>query len=170
MEEVDENHKSQSLGWPVTSLTLLFLTIRLWSHPSPQLALLSWPELRGSTEQISPMLNKWFFFFGDFPPSPNSLIPFWASSKFKLAKYPKGIKDLILEQRESDFSKQPGGPILNHKRDKGRAGVAHFLSLVEEHLYEKWTQLLTACGGPLSTTSQPAEKNRMLWVQHEPQS
>lgn len=90
------------------------------------------------------MWNKWLFFWRLFSPLTNTL---WASSKFKFAKYPKGIKDLILEPRESAFSKQLGVPILNRKSDKGGAGVAHFLSLTGQHLYEKWAQLLTACGG-----------------------
>lgn len=75
-----------------------------------------------------------FFFWRLFSSLTNTL---WASSKFKFAKYPKGIKDLILEPRESAFSKQLGVPILNRKSDKGGAGVAHFLSLTGQHLYEK---------------------------------
>lgn len=69
-----------------------------------------------------------------FPPLTNTLR---TSSKFKFAKYPKGIKDLILEPRESACSKQVGVPILTRKSDEGGAGVAHFLSLTGQHLYEK---------------------------------
>lgn len=78
---------------------------------------------------------SFFFFFGDFF-APLTNTP-WASSKFQFAKYPKGIKDLILEQRESAFSERLGVPILNRKSDKGRAGVARFLSLSEQHLSKK---------------------------------
>lgn len=69
-----------------------------------------------------------------YSPLTNTL---WASSKFKFAKSPKGIKDLILEPRESAFSEQLGVPILTRKTDEVGAGVAHFLSLMGQHLYEK---------------------------------